>query len=81
MLDNNMVLSRFCYWAQTMHIPRGVKSAIESDVHALIWNKDCLFEGDETGTEPKNRAWVCQGVCNFLSNRVNDVIDHKQDKK
>ena len=65
MLANNMVLSRFRYWAQTMHIPSEISSAIASDVHALIWNKECLFEGDETGTERKNKAWVCKEARNL----------------
>ena len=35
------------------------------DVHALIWNKECLFEEDETGTEHKNKAWVCKEARNL----------------
>ena len=58
MLANAMVLSRFRYWAQTMHIPPDIRTAIQEDVQAMIWNKETAFDVEELGTLRSNRRWI-----------------------
>ena len=40
MLANFMIYSRPRYWIQTMVAPEWLHHAIESDVRALLWEKD-----------------------------------------
>ena len=54
MLANTMILSRFRYWAQVMHVPTEIMQSIASDVQALIWNKECDFDKEEVGTNLRN---------------------------
>ena len=53
MLANSMVYGRFRYWANSMVMPKEISDAIHSDVQALIWSKDLLFDPDEVGHEEK----------------------------
>ena len=65
MLANNMVLSRFRYWAQSMHIPARIMEAINQDVTALLWNKSCRFHKGEIGSQVENRPWIGSQTCNL----------------
>ena len=67
MLANNMVLSRFRYWAQVMHVPTEIMQSIASDVQALIWNKECDFNKEEEGTSLRNLPWVSKEARNLPS--------------
>ena len=58
MLANTMILSRFRYWAQCIHMPEDIARAISSDVQALIWGRDPEFDPEELGTELLNRRWI-----------------------
>ena len=67
MLANNMILSRFRYWAQVMHVPAEIMRNIASDVQALIWNKECNFNTDEDGSSLVKSPWVSKEARNLPS--------------
>ena len=58
MLANNMIYSRFRYWAQTMHMPDEISRAIDEDVQAMIWGRDPEFDPESLGTCLTNNRWI-----------------------
>ena len=51
LISKLMIYSRFRYWAQCMTMPDKIIKDIESDVSALIWQKDPQFDMQEKGTK------------------------------
>ena len=51
MMANSFIYSSFRYVAMAIEIPKEILTAIESDVRALIWNREMTFDAEETGTE------------------------------
>lgn len=49
MLANNIILSRSRLWAQIMHMPTQISTAIAADGHVLIWGEDCSFDSEKDG--------------------------------
>ena len=60
MIANAMVYSRFRYVCFTMTMPQYMIDNIESDVEALLWNRDAVFNADEDGTAMDKRRWMCR---------------------
>ena len=58
MIANNMVLSRFRYWASCMMQCKEISDALWQDVQALVWSKDVEFDADEIGTQGKVRVFA-----------------------
>lgn len=86
MLANNVVLSRFRYWAQRIYLPKEITNAIACDVHAQILHKESCIEQDEIGIESRNQTWVSkearnipvsEGGMSLLNNEPESVGEHK----
>ena len=58
MLANFMIYSRPRYWIHTMVAPEWFHHALESDVRALLWEKDIEFDANSTGTDRNKKGWI-----------------------
>jgi len=45
-----------------MLIPRSINKSLDTDIQALIWNKEIKFDADEDGTEKVNRRFMKKGA-------------------
>ena len=45
-----------------MLIPRSINKSLDTDIQALIWNKEIKFDADEDGTEKVNRRFMIKGA-------------------
>ena len=55
MLANSMVYGRYRYWRSTLVMPCEVIDAGNSDVQALVWGKDVVFDAEEDGSQDVKR--------------------------
>ena len=78
MLANNMIFSRFRYWAQTMHMPDDISRALTEDVQAMVWGKDPEFDQEELGTQLCNNRWIHSKVQFLPSNEGGLSLLHWQ---
>ena len=62
MIVNALIYSRFRYWTYCHPIPNHVNACIESDVHAIIWDKNFAPHPDELGTETKSKPFMKSGA-------------------
>jgi len=62
MMANSFIYSSFRFVAMAMEIPKEILTAIESDVRALIWNREMTFDAEETGTERDRNPLYKEGV-------------------
>ena len=62
LIVNSLIYSRFRYWAYCMTIPKHVQSWIESDVHAIVWDKNFKPHPDEEGTETRSLPFIKFGA-------------------
>ena len=62
MMVNSFIYSTFRFYAMALEIPKDIMNAIESDVQAIIWNRDMSFDPEELGTDLDRRPLYKAGV-------------------
>ena len=58
MIAGSLTYSRFRYHIQAKVMPEHIHAVLESDVQALIWNRDTDFDPDSEGPELSSRRWM-----------------------
>ena len=59
MIANTLVSSRMSYWARVlMPIPKRINENLDSDMQALVWNKENDIDAEEEGTKKQHKRFM-----------------------
>ena len=57
-IANSMIMGRFRYYVQSMHIPEEIVDWIDSDIQQFIWGKGDGLHVEEPGSDGKISRWM-----------------------